>query len=105
MNCQKGDLAILINGIDAPENVGALVRVVRCIVLDGEFCWLFKEASRPLAFYGEHNKKHFHSSSSELPDDVAPVLEDRVLMPVRDPGDDATDEMVLIAGKPQEVTA
>jgi len=30
---------------------------------------------------------------------------DAFLRPIRDAGDDATDEMVLIAGKPQEVSA
>lgn len=32
-------------------------------------------------------------------------LRDEVLRPIRDPGPDAIDEMLLVCGKPREVTA
>ncbi len=34
-----------------------------------------------------------------------PLCPDRYLLPIRDPGDDAVDEMVLRAGKPEGVMA
>jgi hypothetical protein len=34
-----------------------------------------------------------------------PVCPDQYLRPIRDPGDDAVDEMVQLLGRPSEVTA
>lgn len=77
MRCKPGDLAVIIRA-KHPENVGRLVTVVR---LNDDGLWLV-EGKGPGIYCRDEN-----------------------LRPIRDPGDDATDEMVERVGKPQEVTA
>ena len=80
MNCKQGDLAVIVKvipGIGAEQYIGKIIRCER----------LFS----PLAWW--------------LPDDFGCHLAvlDAHLRPIRD--NDGEDEMVRIAGKPEQVTA
>lgn len=84
MNCKPGDLAVIVRAFTAWEHVGKIVRVVRLTRIDGDECWktdpeLFTLDGRWIAWTDAH------------------------LRPIRD--SDGEDEMLRIAGKPQEVNA
>lgn len=83
MNCKPGDLAVVayVTSNEIPRHLG---RIVRCLQLDGHFreAWITEPELEP-----------------------GRSVYDRVLRPIRDPGDDATDEMVQLLGKPTEVAA
>lgn len=95
MNCKPGDLAIVVSVKHGYEN-WAIGQVTRCVRFLGfsegregvipDDCWEIEPLCGPLG--------HVYSRIS-----------DSALRPIRDPGDDAIDEMVLIVGKPSEVTA
>ena len=85
MNCRIGDLAICVRS-QVPERLGTIVEVVGPAA-DGAPGWWTVKSNLP------------------APSLLGWKARDSSLRPIRDPGDDATDEMVLIAGKPQEVTA
>ena len=94
MNCRQGDIAVVIRSNSVPEAVGRLVKVL----------WLETEM---------HWKVEFIGSPVRVPtiDWIAASLQSRcccadaALRPIRDPGDDATDEMVLRAGNPNHKPA
>lgn len=86
MRCRPGDLVVCVWSA-FPELVGRVFNVTRVSHIWPD-CWV---TSPPQFTDGDSS--------------VAVVFVDHHLRPLRDPGDDATDEMVLIAGKPQEVTA
>lgn len=98
MNCKPGDLAIVVKAY-RPETVGKIVEVLdflgRTQFRDGTFlddCW---------AVYG-----NFQGSSYDqwcIKNLCEACLPDAWLRPIRDPGDDARDEM--LRPLPQEVTA
>jgi hypothetical protein len=75
MKCKPGELAIVVGGYDpmCPPPLGAIVRVTRpnCHF---PTCW---EMSPPVF---------------DPRDGCEVVIEDRHLLPIRDPGDDAVDE-------------
>ena len=85
MNCRIGDLAICVRS-QVPERLGTIVKVVGPAA-DGAPGWWTVECDLP------------------CPSLLGWRARDDFLRPIRDPGDDATDEMLLIAGNPQEVTA
>lgn len=90
MNCKKGELVRYVGRIPRPNASGWIGRAVRQGPdFEGAATW-FVDPPLPGGWV-----------DCCRPDWV----KDSALRPIRDPGDDATDEMVLIAGKPQEVTA
>lgn len=99
MNCKPGDLAVVIRS-DA-KNAGKVVEVLRpATKIESEgfrhfnegFHWWVRSAGSPIV-----------SGLGVVRTETA--LPDARLRPIRDPGDDATDEMVQLLGKPSEVTA
>lgn len=88
MNCKQGDLAIVSKvrgpgaGGQGMEHNGKIVRCVEMVVEDGFVAWIV-----------EPRLGRYHG-----------VL-DRNLRPLRNPGDDEVDEMLVMAGKPQGVAA
>lgn len=87
LRCKAGDLAIYVGGVSAPLDVGKIVQCVRFVgnkrSVTGEFV-LCLEIDPPLV-----------NGSGALS-----ICADKALRPIRDPGEDATDEMVAILGKP-----
>lgn len=87
MNCKQGDLAIYKG-----EDRSCWGRIVRCISL------------HPLC------SRHFGIPHwvvdpplprTENPSELAVAVADCALQPIRDPGEDATDEMLQRLGKPE----
>lgn len=99
MNCRKGDLAIIVKSWAGNEG-----KIVRCLFIDAE-----RSGYETLAPGGiVHPPEPIWIIDQEIPGfdgSLSNYIADSQLRPIRDPGDDATDEMVLIAGKPQEVSA
>lgn len=83
MRCKPDDLAVVVGGL--PEFLGVIVKVLRPwdlpIYLDVGPGW-----------YVDHNGLVCHCA-------------DKHLSPIRPQSDDAVDEMTLLAGKPEGVTA
>ncbi|QIM51607.1 hypothetical protein [Hydrogenophaga crocea] len=99
MNCKPGDLAVIVRS--GAQNAGKLVEIARPAT----------QAERKIF---DHRREGFHwwvcSIGTPIVDSwgdarMETALPDAWLRPIRDPGDDATDEMVQLLGKPQEVTA
>jgi hypothetical protein len=95
MNCKPGDLAVVIR-----SETGNLGKIVRCIAVaskeqaDQVRFWACPmwEVDRPMQW--EYQHEVFYERF--CPDDC--------LRPIRPQSDDATDEMTLIAGKPESRT-
>lgn len=98
MNCKPGDLAVIVKDELPEKDVGKLVYVRKFDEVDkyGATCWLCDSASGPLRYW---EGKQFRYSKTGI------SIPDAWLRPIRDPGDDATDEMVRVVGKPEGVTA
>jgi hypothetical protein len=80
MNCKKGDMAMYVGKM--AEFRG---HIVKCVELDGDFgppAWVIEP------MLGTYD-----------------VAFDSVLRPIRHPGVNAVDEMLLICGKPREMSA
>jgi hypothetical protein len=90
LRCRPGDLAAVVFAPHPNEwAIGRIVKVTACFEFAGEWYWRYE---------GER-------LTSPLTGRTAHEVEDLYLRPIRDPGDDATDEMVQLLGKPQEVAA
>lgn len=91
MNCKPGDIAVLINTPpEFTEHIGMVVRVVRLAHVASSIGpgWIYE--GRPIL----------------LPSGTPVVgIEDAFLRPLRDPGDSAVDEMLLLVGSPTKETA
>lgn len=111
MNCKPGDLAVIVGAKEAPQNNGRIVEVVRAFPI-GEVwgnnmkrgpapAWIVRSTGTPLVMKTENvlTGRTWFRLVQERP------YSDRCLRPIRDHGDDATDEMVLLVGMPGEVTA
>lgn len=85
MNCKPGDLAVIVRAISEWQHVGKIVRVLRLVELEGENCWRTEPELRTA------DGRYWIG------------WRDRNLRPIRD--SDGEDEMLRIAGKPQEVNA
>lgn len=94
MNCKPGDLAVFVKG--PPENIGIFARVIKCDWSDNT--WTYCDASRPVQMWCNGAKDGAYSSTAEAGGNA--WLEDRDIRPIRD--SDGTDEMIRIAGLPQE---
>jgi hypothetical protein len=88
MNCKQGDLAVIVRSMAGNE--GKLVEVLRQSVAYGPGWWTVRSMSGPC-------RNHLGVYSQEG------QIEDSRLRPLRD--NDGEDEILRIAGKPQEVTA
>ena len=86
MNCKQGDLAIIVRCTLEPSANGKIVRCVSSFVIDGHVGWEIDPFVKV--------SNGYYSS-----------VVDRLLRPIRDPGDDAVDEIVRLVGKPEMVTA
>lgn len=98
MRCRVGDLAVIVCDEQPQKDVGKFVHVREATWSDdyGDPCWICDSAGDKLRYWAETRWRYAKKGI---------CIPDAWLRPIRDPGDDATDEMVLISGKPQEVTA
>lgn len=99
MNCRPGDLAVIVKSFCGQE--GRLVVVhyfVPTATFEGGYtlseCWTCKGVGTPLK--GETYSGHFYPGFG--------VLADFQLRPIRDPGDDATDETLAWLPVPHKET-
>lgn len=108
MNCKPGDLAVIVRD---EKNLGLLGRI--CRVLHAASTSEFRlpdgylhvpcSAGRWAIDFNEPINVPLRNGNSRWTRFA--VANDAALRPIRDPGDDAIDEMVLIVGKPEGVTA
>jgi hypothetical protein len=93
MNCKPGDLAVIIWTKAYPENIGALVRVVR------------ESPNGPNPVHGfQWSCEALHpvrSSRGVMQPGQEGAMPDKFLRPIRD--NDGEDETLTWAAKPQEV--
>jgi hypothetical protein len=105
LNCKVGDIAVIVGAEDpwSEMDVGKFVRVVEAgddwsSDGDSRFHWAIRSASGGLlACCDGHWQNPTMGSLVDIPD--------AMLRPLRDPGADAVDEMVIITGRPEEVAA
>lgn len=111
MNCKPGDLAyfrgpLTWNASSWSEEVRAAVKargklnrgkIVRCIRLE--------YTAPTMTSFGLISNIWLVDPPLEGVNGLAKHLPDAWLVPLRDPGDDAVDEMVVIAGKPEHQPA
>lgn len=103
MNCKPGDLAVIVDM--PPALAEARDRFVRLTneppeILNGEPIWrLTERVCFVLVGNGQRNGVKFYIGESLWFD----RLQDKYLRPIRDPGDDAKDEM--LRPLPEEVPA
>lgn len=90
MNCKPGDLAVIVRSHDR-RNIGRLVKVLRLYDRRIEASWWIASESV------------LHGIFSDWPPGAEVGLFDSHLRPIRDPGDDARDEM--LRPLPEEVPA
>lgn len=91
LNCKPGDLAIVVNSKSSPDCIGLITRVVSYLPdVTGDPAWI---VDPPL-----HDGRLFNGL--ERPGNW---WMDAALRPIRD--QDGEDEILRIAGKPQEVKA
>lgn len=75
MNCKPGDLAVIVNGGYFDRHlIGKIVRVLAISQKEPNICWSY-DGPRLSTVWG-----------------AVIGLADEMLRPIRDPGDDATDE-------------
>ena len=86
MNCKPGDLAICVRS-QVPERLGIIVEVVGPAADGAIGWWTVRVDGKP------------------CPSPMGWKARDSSLRPIRPQPDDAIDEMVLIAGKPEQVAA
>lgn len=98
MNCKQGDLAIIVRSLAGNEG-----RIIRCVKYVPQLRYRFLD--------GTQETKPGWLMDEALPtilaDEKSPYIWDCWLRPIRDPGDDAVDEMVKLVPlpTPSEVTA
>ena len=84
MNCKPGDLAVIVRS-DASENIGKLVTVLR------------PHHTRQAVWFVEMHGNCVDARTNKpilAADPRTPWVHDICLRPIRDPGDDAMDEML-----------
>lgn len=84
MNCKPGDLALVVCS-DYPDTLGRICLVLKTHDVDkeGDWCWLCRFPS-PVTWQEEDTFRDEKGRSGMIPD--------AWLRPIRDPGEDATDE-------------
>ena len=90
MNCRKDDLAFIVSA-SSQQSAKSIGHVCRCV----------EQVSHPIS--GEPG--WLIDPPVQIAEGVFPHCLDRVLRPIRPQPDDATDQMVLIAGLPEQVAA
>ena len=108
MNCKPGDLAVIVDGDDCPQNLGRFVTVVEWVPAFIPYC-----APDGSEFMGDNVAGWSVRAQSSLVtqningeyylNDKYAVLDDRDLRPIR-PSEEP-DEMLRLVGKPERVTA
>lgn len=95
MNCKPGDLAVIVHSHFA-DTIGMLCLVTSQYDIDedGGWCWACR-VSRAVSWEHEDTGEVVLGRNGMIPDSW--------LRPIRD--SDGEDQMLRIAGKPQEVTA
>lgn len=99
MNCKQGDIAIVVRSESGREGY-----IVRCVEFVGMVGWIFN---------GEDRKYPTWRVDRELPTLIQQahhkkwrnLAADFCLRPIRDPGEDARDEMLRPLPQDREVTA
>ena len=88
MNCKPGDLAVVVkSGLGGVDSwVGRIIKVIGLCQGPAGPCWTYEGARLSHPIYGD-----------------CEAVSDKCLRPIR-PGE-GEDEMLLLAGKPTEVTA
>jgi hypothetical protein len=88
LNCRPGDLAIITGAVGPIDHliVGRIVRVTHLDTPnhDGDPCWFYEGPKITVP----------HPQWGSLVECSIRSLADHLLRPIRDPGDDAVDEMV-----------
>lgn len=95
MNCQKGDLAIIVR-----SEAGNAGKIVRCLESSLQTFWSIDGSIKTdVAWLVDRDLAGWNGKVDRL-------IRDSQLRPIRDPGDDAVDETLLRLPSPrQEVTA
>jgi len=100
MNCKPGDLARLVGLPDMLRDARDRIVTLKNeppVLIDGEIGWALEHpvrftmrgtASRKGVLFLDGDRVYFD------------VMQDKYLRPIRDPGDDAVDEMVRLVGLP-----
>lgn len=103
MNCKPNDMAVIVTCPEVPENVGAIVEVLRrsdpcpCGCTEINVCWLVKSRGRKLAGFGGYFNERTYVDESNV--------QDAYLRPIRPQADDAVDEIVdLVGAAPKTLT-
>jgi hypothetical protein len=96
MNCKKGDLAVVVRSSHGNEG-----KVVRCVQFIPAFRRIFADGSSQTTAGWEIDPR---LASFDGPD-ACWAAPDECLRPIRDPGDDATDETLTWLPVPTKVTA
>lgn len=91
MNCKPGDLAVMVRSFAGNEG-----KIVRCLRLacEGELIAIGWAMDMGPVWYIDMPLRANWGLA-------VPLAIDAFLRPIRDPGDDATDETLVWAGKPQ----
>ena len=91
MNCKQGDVAVIVRSYAGNEG-----KIVRCLrLLKNDMAWV--------GIDGITEKFPTWEIDRQLKGwkgDTSCYVADYKLRPIRDPGDDATDEMIVLLGKP-----
>lgn len=93
MNCKQGDLAIVVR-----SSTGIEGKIVRCVRFLGEKAWMEPGGRIEIC-----DTWQIDQVLQGWDGDFASAMPDDQLLPIRDPGDDAKDEM--LRPLPHEVTA
>lgn len=109
MNCKPGDLAVIVGFSPAhPHLTGRIVEVIELAPVGCDFKLPDGKSHRPCPV-GEWVIRFQNAVDLSVVRGRANALyaacHDSKLRPLRDPGEDATDEMLLLVGKPEGVPA
>lgn len=95
MNCKPGDLAVIVHCPPKPDCVG---RIVECVKF-------FKSCHIDFRFYTDVWVVEWHGVDPKQLGFNGFAVPDAWLRPIRDPGDDAVDEVIQRLGVPHGVPA
>ena len=99
MNCKPGDLAFVV-GSDYEQD-GLIVRCIR-LITPGDVVGDTRFMNPGVTWLVDRDLRYH---SNDLGDRVGPVAPDENLRPIRDPGEDATDETLTWLPVPARETA
>ncbi|MDN8617846.1 hypothetical protein [Variovorax ginsengisoli] len=103
MNCREGDLAYVTDmPYPVSEANGRFVQVKELVLAAGEAYWLL---DKPVRFRARANFSLMGVCFFKGEPVAVDAIADAYLRPIRDPGDDAVDEMVRFFPAPKLETA